>query len=369
MLLGELELDSAPAMSALSKVDTKFSGSMSAMATLSDGAGAAFASLAAAVAALAGTFEGLKTVTELGSQFHDMSLRTGETVGSLTILQEAFKEAGLGADGVEPFFLKLENAMGGVNEEGGKTDAAFEALGVSVNQLKGLDAIGQMEALQKGFAGIADQSDRVQVARNLFGKSGAQTLSLIGEPKALDEARQRAGPLADLMERNAGAFHVLGDAAGALKLDFAELFGGALSQIAPTITSMLNKIGSIDFTGIGEGVGALANVFLTLGDAVLSIAPAINFVSEGLSSLLGSGSTAAAGLSSKYGGLGKLGSFDEFGSEKSPVSSLQKVGGGGGFANGGDPILSESRRQTSLLQRIADAVSKGESVSSVAVPV
>jgi len=40
------------------------------------------------------------------------------------------------------------------------------------------------------------------------------------------------------------------------------------------------------------------------------------------------------------------------------ADSLRKIGGGG-FAGGqGDPLLDENKRQTSLLQRIADAATK-----------
>jgi hypothetical protein len=46
-------------------------------------------------------------------------------------------------------------------------------------------------------------------------------------------------------------------------------------------------------------------------------------------------------------------------------SSLAKIGAGGNFVGGGsDPILTENRRQTSILERIARAVSRQGSQST-----
>ncbi len=398
MLLGELDLNAGPTISSLHKVALGFSGVgrnalgavpgiegfglASSVACTEAAVGlaevdAAAAPLAAILAplivigaAIAASFIGLKDVLDLGGTLNDLSLRTGESVGSLVILREAFAEAGLGADGVEPFLLKLQNALGGVNEEGNKTSDAFDALGVSSEQLGGLDAIGQIEALQKGFAGIADQATKVQVARNLFGKSGGQALSLLGDPQVLDDARKHAGPLAEIMEKNATTFDKLGDIVGSLKLDFQEFFAGALSKIAPEAITIADALDSIDFVGIGEAVGSLAGVVLKLGEAFLAIAPAVKWVSEMLSKLFGSGSSASAGLAEKYKGFAKLNqSGDAPGAKDSTVSSLQKVGRGGGYGGAGDPLLTEQRRHTSLLQEIRDRIGRGDSLTNALDPV
>ena len=123
MLLGELDLNAAPAVSSLGKVDTKFSGTMSALGSIGAGAGVAMAGLAAAFAAIAGAGAGVLATLDFAGKLNDESLRTGESAGALTIPGEAFKEVGLGADGAEPFLLKLQSVLGGVNEEGGNAAA------------------------------------------------------------------------------------------------------------------------------------------------------------------------------------------------------------------------------------------------------
>ena len=86
----------------------------------------------------------------------------------------------------------------------------------------------------------------------------------------------------------------------------------------------------------------------------MKIAPAINWVSEKLSKLVGSGSEASAGLAEKYKGFAKLDRPTEAGGSAatSQVSALQRVGGGGGFGGGSDPLLNEAQRQTRALESI-----------------
>ena len=214
-----------------------------------------------------------------------------------------------------------------MNDEGGKTTDAFEALGTSAEALGKLNALGQIEALQKGFAEIADQASKVQAARNLFGKGGGQMLSLFGDTSVLDDARKRAGPLAEIMEKNAASFDKLGDVVGSLKLNFQEFFAGALSKIAPEATNIADALGGIDFVGIGEGVGSLIDPVLKLGEAFLAIAPAVNAVSEFISKIFGSGSKASAGLADKYRGFAKKSAKEEdgFSGGNPNVSALQKM--------------------------------------------
>lgn len=356
MLLGDLSLDAAPATGALDKLESKMGGTTAALGGLSGVLGelatGPIGALTAAIGTAAGIIEGFKSAMDLGQELNDLSLRTGESAGSLTILREAFSEAGLGADGAERYLMRMQKSLSGMNEDGEDASKVFNTLGVSIDDLKGLDAIGQIQALQKGFAGITDQATKASVARDLFGKGGGKALSLLSDPQVLEDARRRAGPLADVMDRNAGSIDKLSDVMGALKLNFQEFFEGALSKIAPEATTIADALGDIDFVGIGEGVGSLASIVLKLGEAFVFIAPAINWVSEMLSKGFGSGSTADAGLAAKYRGFAKL-AADSSGSggDSSPVGTLQKVGLGGGFG-GGDPLLSEAQRTNSILARI-----------------
>lgn len=351
MLLGELDLDGKKVTSTLSKMEGGLGGFMGKLGAVG-GPMLAFGAVMAGVAVIA---NGFHNTLDFSGRLADISARTGESASDLTILGEAFNQAGLGADGMESFFLKLENSMGGVNEQGEKTTAAFDALGISVDQLKGLDAIGKVELLQKGFAGLADQASKVQAASNLFGKGlGGKALGIVGDSGSLDGAKQSAGSTASLMGENVQAFDKLGDSLGELKLNFHEFFGGALSIAAPALTDLAEKFGNVDFRGLGEAFGSVitagASLAGVLGDVVL---PAVNEVSSLLHGVFGGAGGSMAKVvaegGKKDGGPSALGgpAKAEFGA----VSSLQRVGLGGGFGGGGDAI-SEQRKTNGLLQQL-----------------
>jgi hypothetical protein len=352
MLLGELDLNAAPAVDAFNKLDDRQRKTTSSLGKL----GGQLVSLAAGYLSLTAILHGFESALDLGSTLHDTSLRTGETIGDLVGLREAFQEAGLGADGVEPLLLKLQNALGGVNEEGEKTSDAFDALGIDMEEFSKLDALGQLKELQRGLAGIAEQGNKVQILRNLFGKSGGQLLSLLGDQGALEAGLSHSAALADVAERAVPAMDALGDSLDAAKLHAQELFFGALDKIAPALTDMIDRFQDVDFVKIGEG-------FASLVEPIIAVVNALHTVADVAGDALDAVLDFIIGPNIE----GPRAEFDKAGVEKrrnqakkkgvtpdveARVGSLQKIGLGG-FGTGADPYLAESRRHTQLLEKIA----------------
>lgn len=354
MLLGDLDIGGAGFLKTIQSLDKSFGGFMGTLGKVGAIAGGSFAAFQGLQAVLAGFTETLN----LGGELQDLSNRTGESAGDLVILRHAFDLVGIGAGNAGDFLDKLNDSIAGVNEGGKSTAGALHQLGVSAAELRNLPALGQLEALQKGFTGIADQSSRVAIARDLFGKGGGKALALFGDAEVLEQARRQAGPLAGIMQENVAVFDKLGDVIAGLKLNFQEFFAGALSQIAPSATNIADALASVDFVGIGKTAGALAQVFLLLGEAIALLAGPLNAVGSMLSAFWGPSATGP--LADKYQGFAKMNAGGGGGGAGGGViaSNLQRIGGGGGAFGGGDPILSEQRSQTRLLQRIADTLSK-----------
>lgn len=348
-LLGDLDISGAgflKTVDACEKGFGKFTANLGKFAAAAAGGFAVFS-------ALDGVFSTFKETLDLGGTLNDMHLSTGEAVGDLVILRQAFDNASLGAAGVEPFIHRLQDSIAGLNEEGKSTAGALNQLGTSADELRNLPAIGQIEKLTEGFERL-DQTTKVQAARDLFGKSGGKALALFGDSGALDLARQQAAPLASVMEKNVEAFDQLGDAINGLKLNGMEFFAGVLSGIAPEVTDIADAFGAIDFRGLGEAVGSISLVFLEWGHVLASLAPLINDISEGLSGFVGS-SDNSSGLADNKRGFARLNNetpaLGMKGSDKPIASGLQKIGGGGGFG-GGDAILGENQKQTRELEGV-----------------
>lgn len=359
MLLGELDMGVGNIDGKLNAVNAAAAGSSAGFAKL----GTAVAAITAGFAAAAGVVSGLSNVLDFGGKLNDLSLSTGESAGNLVILGQAFENAGLGADATGDFLIKLQDTIAGVNSESKNASAALERIGLSANSLRTMDSLQQIEALQAGFAKL-DQTSKVATARDLFGKSGGRALALLNDPGALAQAREQASPLASTMAANLESFDRLGDALNGVALSGKEFFAGFLEPLAPFFTSIAESLGSVDFTAIGRAFGnivaGIVNVFSALWEGLKSITSLVDKITGGSLSAVGdvlgnigsalAGKPAQATPQARLGGIfGESGSFRD-----SQVSSLQRIGGGGGFGGGADPLLTESQKQTDLLRQLVN---------------
>jgi hypothetical protein len=386
MLLGELDVDGTPALSALHKVSEGIEHFESKIKSLA----ASFGGFYIAFEAIEKTVESFEGILSMGGNLEALHAATGASVHDLVIFGHALETTGGHADSAGNFIFKLQNAIAGVNEDGRSTAEALSLLGTSAEELRSAPLIQQVGILQKGLAGISDQATKVAVVKDLFGmRFAAQALPLLSKPEALEEAQRKAEPLANVMDRNAAKFEELEDAIKTVGMSFKTFFAGALEGIAPTAGHIADALGSIDFVGIGRTVGTLLNIFLQLGKVLALIAPLISDVSKALEKmntgmLTGAvagaalGTVAAGPLGTVVGAIAggfvgnviggkdhkeKHGFADAFkglmgdtGSGKdSHVSSLQRIGRGGGF--GGDALLSETQRISGTLMRIEQKIS------------
>ena len=367
MLLGELDLNAAPAVGALEKATKAMDKTAAKGGELGKGLGQMAGNLPGLVVGFFGLSKVMETfhgALDLGGTLNDLSLRTGESVGDLVKLRESFQEAGLGADGVEGFILKLDNALGGVNEEGNKTSDAFEALGTSAEALQNLDATGKLQAIQKGLAGIHEQASKVQVLRNLFGRSGGQMLSLLGDPDALGAGSKHAEALAAIAEKAVPGMDALGDSLDAAKLHIQELAFGALNQLAPALTDMVQRWDDIDFVKIGEGFSSLVSPIIEVANAVRTTIGVMGAMFDYvLDHTMGTQAPALSGYDKagveRRRALGKNNAGGGA-SQMTPATALQRIGGGYfGGAGGGDPLLAEAQRHGHILLRIESHLRTG----------
>jgi hypothetical protein len=386
MLLGELDIDGTPALSALHKVSEgieRFEHKLQSLATSFGGFYLAFE----AVEKIVSNFEG---ILSMGAQMESLHVSTGESVHDLVIFGHALDTTGGSAASAQNFIFKLQNAIAGVNEDGRTTAEALHLLGTSAEELRAAPLLKQVEILQKGLAKIPDQATKVAAIKDLFGfRFAAQAMPLLTNPEALEHAKSQAEPLANVMDRNAEKFHELEVAIKGLQVNFQAFFAGALEGMAPTARDLADAIASIDFVDLGRTAGVVLNIFLQLAKVMTLLVPIINAIAHALASmntgmLTGAvagaalGTVAAGPLGTVIGAIAggyignvvggddkkaKPGFADAFkglmgdtGSGKdSPVSSLQRIGRGGGF--GGDALLSETQRISGTLMRIEQKIS------------
>jgi hypothetical protein len=207
---------------------------------------------------------------ERGGSLWDLSNRTGESVENLFKLQFAFEQSGVAAGNVGNTLLRFQKSLSGVGEMGENTAEAFAALGLSVEELRGISA---PEALLKVFEALnkLPRESATGVASTLFGRGAAgDVLQLARDSKDVGENLKYSAEQAKLFQANAKAFDAFGDALGRIKLQVDGIFANLAAEITPA----LNAIGpAIEQNKLGD----LLEAELTVG-----FAEAINFFSRGL---------------------------------------------------------------------------------------
>ena len=87
-----------------------------------------------------GLIAGVMSQISKGAGLKDLSARTGESVRDLYSLQNAFDIVGVQAANLPTILFTVQKALGGISEGGEPTDVAFRKIGLSMTELKKLDA-------------------------------------------------------------------------------------------------------------------------------------------------------------------------------------------------------------------------------------
>lgn len=225
----------------------------------------------AALAGVAAVAVKLKSAFDLGGQLSDLSANTGMAASDVLVLRQAFANAGMGAGDLQGNIARLQKALAGTNEEGQSTNAALQRLGLAAGQIDGLNAAQQIKRLQQAFAAIPDPAERTRTAMELFGKSGAKMLALLGDSRALELAGEQVGALGALMDENAGKFDKISDAVttlAGLKMD--QLFSGFAAELAGSADG-IEKLSTVDLTGVGEEIAMAAKNTFEFGKSVTGL--------------------------------------------------------------------------------------------------
>lgn len=198
--------------------------------------------------------EGLKGAAEAGKELQTLSTVTGQSVKDLVVLKQAFAEAGIG-DALETNLIRLQKALGGVNEEGQPTTWMFRQLGLSIDELKNMDATEQFERIGQAINKLGNQADKQAAVMALFGRQGYSMLAMFSNPSAMEEAQKSLGDYGALMQKDAGLFTKITNALEMLSIKMKGFFAGFIDQVGPGLLSLYNKINSLDFTGWGQKLG------------------------------------------------------------------------------------------------------------------
>ena len=153
----------------------------------------------AAVAVVGDVFGGLSTafglgdfslsIQDIGSQVAEQfqqiddaakaAARTGTDIDSLLGLEHAAGLSGASSQTIRDGLVKMNRTISQAASGSRVAIAAFDALGISQEQLAGLDAVERYELIADGIAGMGDVAQQTATAMDIFGRGGAGALTAL----------------------------------------------------------------------------------------------------------------------------------------------------------------------------------------------
>lgn len=220
-----------------------------------DEAGTKLKGFLAGMIGLEAVVEGVKNAMEKGAGLKQLSDQTGESIGNLYKVQQGLKAVGLDGSIAGTMLFQMNKALGGINEAGEPTAAVFGQLGLSIQDLKRLDAPTQLRAIGTAINRL-DQSSATAAAGKIFGKFGARDfLQLSRNADEFTDALRRGGTQAAIFDRFGRTFEKIEILVSQIKENFSGLFLGIAAGIGPALENILKLSEQIDFSKIGAQIG------------------------------------------------------------------------------------------------------------------
>jgi TP901 family phage tail tape measure protein len=175
-----------------------------------------------------------KLFADAGSELADMSARTGLSVEALSELKYAAEQTGSDLNAVEAGVRKMQKTLGAAAQGSDDAAAAFEVLGLSVNELMRMTPDRQFQAIARALAKVPNPALKSAAAMALFGKSGTALLPMAEDMDALVGKARKLG--LTMSRDDAEAADKLGDAMDTLSASAKKVAVTIGAALAPTLT-------------------------------------------------------------------------------------------------------------------------------------
>jgi hypothetical protein len=206
---------------------------------------AGYFTIQAALKVTEAAFGAVKNQIDLGDNLHDLSIRTGVSVESLSVLGQVAEKSGGDLGMLANGFKFLNKATEGALTGNKNMIDAFKDVGLSVDDLRNKTPEQILQLVATGLMGIEDPAVRATDATRLFGKAGDALLPTLKDlaDGGFDRAKEKAESLGSVMST---AFSDKADAFNDDLVDMAKATGGLARAIAegilPTLDSWVVKL-------------------------------------------------------------------------------------------------------------------------------
>ena len=175
---------------------------------------------------------------------------------------------------------------------------AFQALGISISDLKNMSLDQVMNRIADAFSKAADGPNKTAIAIALFGRSGAQMIPVLDkgsagmaefQQKVAATGAQLTGPMADGMEATALNFHLLDMSTQGLSNALFMQLKPAIDDIVTGATALNESVSGSEETmsGLATAVEVVVKTFTDLGDIIGIVVRAGELIEAQFEKLLG----------------------------------------------------------------------------------
>lgn len=203
-----------------------------------------------------------KRSIEAGDNLQKAAVKAGTTVKAMSELAYVAKLADVPLDALSTALKKMQIALSEAGTGSKKAQGAFDALGLTYDQLQKRKPEGQFTLIADRISKLVDPADRARAATELFGKAGADLLPLFeqgagGIAKAVAEARKLGLVIGDDQAQ------ALADADDSIKRLTAswEAFGTKLTAyVAPALADVLDNLSGVDTRSTNRKISDLEDL-------------------------------------------------------------------------------------------------------------
>jgi hypothetical protein len=194
-----------------------------------------------------------------------LSQQLGLTYAEMSGLSLAASLAGTDMETVGNAVTKANAAFANAAAGSKSAVAAFQRIGLSVDDLNGLSAADQFEKIGQAIASLPSEAEQAAAAIALFGRSGAQLLPLFqGGAKGIQQARADAEKFGlALSNVQAGNVEAMNDAFTRAR----SAVEGVVNQVVAYLAPALENVTTV-FTDLIGGIGG-ANIGQFIGEGIL----------------------------------------------------------------------------------------------------
>ena len=223
-----------------------------------------FRSIASSVRIAFNSLNRLRSSFEGVAQSIDKSAKVARTLGlsfeGYESLALVFRESGVEATLAEAMIAKLLRRVGEARKGGKFAVQAFQAIGISLDELKTIDEENIFKRTIGGLNELGDAFERQRVSQLLFEETGARLGSVIAKGAAgFEEAARTVSAFGLVLRRDqVKAVETLNDQINRTKLSIQGLYRQIVANLAPAITGVADAwnswVQSIGVENIGKNL-------------------------------------------------------------------------------------------------------------------